>query len=393
MAALVTSVIDNSSKVTDYILICRQMGIRVLPPDINRCEAHFTVQGSDILYGLASIKSVGRSVIQNISRERQERGPFKSLSDLIKRMLGKDLNKRVVECLIKAGALDGLPGTRMEKMLVYQDMMDQAAKEQKDSVSGQMSLFDFFGGEQQDYELPMPKVGEYDQNELLAYEKEVLGFYISGHPLDAYQALLKKNVTAVARDFVLQEESEGAEQTDTFAGEQSGVEDNTYHIIGGMIVSKTVKTTKQNKLMAFITLEDLTGTVEVIVFSQKYELYRDLLNIDEKVLIRGRVSIGDEPKGKLICDTIVPFEQVPKELWLKFSDKDAYAAVAVELLQMLSDYDGHDQVCIYIENPKAVKRLGRQYNVGVTEALLEQLRGQFGEKNVTVVEKSIEKYT
>jgi DNA polymerase-3 subunit alpha len=395
MAALMTSVIENGSKVTDYIFICRQMGINVLPPDINVCEAHFTVRGKDILYGLASIKSVGKTVIQNISAERERGGRFKSLSDFINRMTGKDMNKRVVECLIKAGALDSLPGTRREKMMIYQDMMDRAAKEQKDTISGQISLFDLFGEEQgESFELPMPKVGEYDKGQLLAFEKEVLGFYISGHPLDEYEGLLKKNVTAVARDFYVQEDAdEEPLHQEIYVQEHAGVRDNTYQVIGGMIISKTVKTTKQNKLMAFVTLEDLTGTVEVIIFSQKYEQYRLLLNEDEKVLIRGRVSIGDEAQGKLICDAIVPFSEIPKELWVKFETMDDYAARGTELLQMLEEYDGRDTVCIYIANPKAVKKLGRQYNVGVTETLMETLREKFGEKNVTVVEKTIEKYS
>jgi DNA polymerase-3 subunit alpha len=240
----------------------------------------------------------------------------------------------------------------------------------------------------------MPKMGEYDKGQLLAFEKEVLGFYISGHPLDEYEKLLKNNVTAVARDFYVQDDTD--EETlaqEVYVQEHTGVRDNTYQVIGGMIISKTVKTTKQNKLMAFVTLEDLTGTVEVIVFSKKYEQYRMLLNEDEKVLIRGRVSIGSEAQGKLICDTIVPFSQVPKELWVKFETKEDYADRATELLQMMEEYDGRDTVCIYIANPKAVKKLGRQYSVGITEALLAALREKFGEKNVTVVEKTIEKYS
>ncbi len=391
MAALMTSVLENSAKVTDYISICRQMGINILPPDINLCEGDFTVRGRDILYGLASIKSVGRTVIQNIVAEREAGGSFKSLWDFVYRMTGKDMNKRVVECLIKSGALDSLPGTRREKMMVYQEMMDRAIRDKKDSVSGQLSLFDLLGQEQREsYEMPMPRVGEYEKSQLLAYEKEVLGFYISGHPLDEYMELLKKNTTASARDFYQEEQNE--EDAEGYVHEDARVKDNTYVVVGGMIISKTVKTTKQNKLMAFVTLEDLSGTLEVIVFSQKYEQYRALLNEDEKVLIRGRVSMGDEAQGKLICDTIIPFSEVPRELWLKFPTKEKYLSLEEELLQSLSPYDGRDTVCIYIENPKAVKKLPRSHSVGITKELLTMLRAQFGEKNVVVVEKTIEKY-
>ncbi len=394
MAALMTSVIDNSNKVTDYINICKKMGIRVLPPDINTCEASFTVKGNDILYGLASIKSVGRTVIQSICGERNANGPFLSLSSFIRRMTGKDMNKRVVECLIKAGAMDSLPNTRREKMIAYPMMMDKESRQRKDNVSGQISLFDMMESEERTRtEDPMPDIGEYDKAELLAYEKEVLGFYISGHPLDEYEELLRKNTTASAKDFYVSEETEETEGVDReeFVSDTT-VKDNSYVTIGGMIVSKTVKTTKQNKLMAFITVEDLTGTVEVIVFTQKYEKYHDILNEDEKVLIRGRVSLSDEAQGKLICDTIIPFSDIPRELWIKFPDKESYLEIETELLRDLSSYDGHDGICIYIENPKAVKKLPPRYSIGITAELLEKLRVRFGEKNVVVVEKTIESY-
>ncbi len=390
MAALMTSVLDNSSKVTDYIAICRQMKIEILPPDINLCEGNFTVRDKKILYGLASIKSVGKSVIENIVKERETVGEFKSLWDFIYRMTGKDMNKRVVECLIKAGALDSLPGTRHEKMIVYQEMMDKAVRDKKNSVSGQMSLFDLMSEDEQRHEMPMPKAGEYDKGQLLAYEKEVLGFYVSGHPLEEYTELLKKNTNARARDFY-QEYSEGEDEKGPM-WEAPRVRDGAYVTLGGMIASKAVKTTKQNRLMAILTLEDLSGTVEVLVFSNKYELYRDILNEDEKVLIRGRVSMEEEAEGKLICDFIIPFEKIPKELWLKFPTKEDYLFVEQELLQFLSSYNGRDEVCIYIENPKAIKKLGRRYGVGITEQLIEELKERFGEKNVVVAEKSVEKY-
>ena len=358
MAALMTSVKDNVSKVSEYILTCRQMGMKIMPPDINEGEGGFSVSSGAIRYGLSAIKSIGQSVVDEIVKERTARGPFTSLENFIDRMSNKEVNKRTIESFIKSGALDSLPGTRK-----------------------QMSLFDFVEEEEKEqFQITFPDVGEYTKEELLAFEKEMLGVYVSGHPLEEYMDLWKKNVTAVSSDFVVNEE-EGTAR----------VRDGAYVTIGGMITEKTVKTTRQNKMMAFITVEDLAGTVEVLIFPRDYEKNRELLIEDEKVFVQGRVSIGDDPAGKLICERITPFSMVPRELWLKYPDKEAYFSAEQKLLDMLRLSEGSDRVVIYLEAERAKKVLPVNWSVSADSVLVERLSEKLGEKNVKVVEKTIEK--
>ena len=318
---------------------CRQMGMKIRPPDINEGEPGFSVSNGAIRYGLSAIKSIGQSVVEEIVRERTERGWFASLEDFVERMSNKEVNKRTLESFIKSGAMDSLPGTRKQKFLVSAQLLDQKTKEKKHSMEGQMSLFDFVGEEEkQDFQITFPNVGEYAKDELLAYEKEMLGVYLSGHPMEAYFGLWEKNVTAKTSDFVVDEES----------GE-AGIRDGSYVTIGGMITGKTVKTTRTGQMMAFLTVEDLTGSVEILVFPKDYEKKRDCLNQEEKVFIRGRASIGDDPVGKLICEQVIPFSEVPRELWLQYSDKEVYFQEEKELLDLLRTREGNTQVVIYLK--------------------------------------------
>lgn len=202
MAALMTSVIDNSAKVTEYIMSCRSMGIEILPPDVNYSLAGFSVQDGKIRFALTALKSVGRPVIEGIVAERAANGNYKTLEDFITRTSELDINKRVIENLIKAGAFDSLPGTRKQKMFVYAGLVDRLVKDKKNNLVGQMSLFDLVGEEEKsDFHTPLPDVGEFDRQELLAYEKEVVGFYISGHPLEEYKTFLERRITAKTSDF------------------------------------------------------------------------------------------------------------------------------------------------------------------------------------------------
>ena len=372
MAALMTSVIDFPTKVAEYIMECRKMDIKILPPDINEGERDFSVSGGDIRYALSAIKSVGRSVIDNIVSERQEHGPFVSLKDFIERLSGKEVNKRTVESFIKSGAMDGLHATRRQLMMVYVQVMDQVNQERKKSMTGQMSLFDFVSDEEKaEFDVHYPNVGEYDKELKLAFEKEVLGVYISGHPLEEYAKFLMKNVTAVTTDFYVDDET----------GE-SRVRDNQNVIIGGMITSKTVKVTKNNKLMAFISLEDLVGTVEVLIFPNDYERHQKYLVEDQKVYIRGRVSASEDQQAKLICEKIIPFDEIPKEIWIKFDNKEAYMQREQELYRMLEPESGNDRIVIFCAREKAVKRLGNRYAVQGDDRVVGVLRNAFGEENV-----------
>ena len=381
MAALMTSVIDNPSKVSEYIYACRQMNIKILPPDINKGEANFSVDGGDIRYGLAAIKSIGRPVIKAIVEDREELGVFQNLEDFITRLSAKNiLNKRTIENLIKAGALDTLGGTRKQFMSIYVQIVDHVTQEKKNSMVGQMTLFDLVSEDQkEEFQIRMPDVGEYSKETLLAFEKEVLGIYVSGHPLEAYEEKWKKSISATTADFQLDEETG-----------HTKVHDGAKEIIGGMITEKTIKHTKTNQMMAFITVEDLLGTVEVVVFPRDYEKNRDYLEVDSKVFVRGRVSEEDDKPSKMICEKIIPFERTKKELWIQFPDKATFLDEEQIVYGYLADSDGDDEVMIYCAKERAVKKLPKNRNIGINEQILSRLMNHFGEKRVKVVEKPIE---
>lgn len=379
MAALMTSVIDNPPKVAEYILTCRQMGIRILPPDINVGEAGFTVDGKNIRYGLSAIKSIGRPVIDAVVEERTLGGSYRSLKDFIERLTGKETNKRTIENFIKSGAFDGLGGTRKQFMMIYADIMDRIAHEKKSSMTGQMTLFDLMGEEdKREYEIQLPKVGEYDKEQLLAFEKEVLGIYVSGHPLEKYEALWKHVITNVTSDFALDEETG-----------HSKVMDGNRAVIGGILTDKRVKYTKTNKTMAYLTVEDLVGTVEVVVFPKDYEKNLQYLNVDDRVFIRGRVSSEDDQSSKLICEKIFRFDEVPQELWIQFATISDYRAREKQLFDLLRNSDGKDYVVIYVRDGRSVRRLGDNWTVRADESLLGALSEAFGADNVRLTQKKI----
>jgi DNA polymerase-3 subunit alpha len=372
MAALLTSVIDNSGKVSEYIYSCKTMGIKILPPDINHGVAGFSVNGDSIVYGLASIKSVGWPVIEAIVGERNANGEFADIYDFLNRLDGKDVNKRVVENLIKAGAFDSLPGNRKQLMNVYAQYMDGILKDRKQNMAGQLSLFDIAGGEvKSDMAAELPNIDEYPKNELLSLEKEVLGVYVSGHPLEENEAMWRRNITNMTTDFVYDEDIRTAKVTD-----------NAKVTIGGIIESKTVKYTKTNRIMAFLTIEDLVGTVEVIVWPDDYEKNSRYLNEDSKVLIEGRVSAEDEKDAKVICNRIIPFDSIPKKVWIKFATKDDYQKREGELNNLIADSDGKDIIVIYIEETKERKTLPPSSSVDANEELTEKLSEAFGSENV-----------
>ena len=381
MAALMTSVIENPPKVAEYIYACRQMDIKILPPDINRGVADFSVDEGCIRYGLMAIKGVGRPVIDVIVKDREEFGPFKNLEDFITRISMKDtMNKRVIESFIKAGALDCLGGTRKQFMSIYIQIVEHVSQEKKYAMTGQMTLFDLVDDDQKsEFEIKLPDVGEYAKETSLAFEKEVLGIYISGHPLEAYEETWKRNISATTADFQPDEETGRAK-----------VRDGAKEIVGGMITEKTVKATKTNQMMAFLTVEDLLGTVEIVIFPRDYEKNREYLEVDQKVFVKGRVSEEEEKASKLICEKIVPFERTKKELWIQFPDKAAYMEQEPIVFGYLADSEGDDEVVIYCQQERAVKRLPRNRNIKIDPQILGRLMNHFGEKRVKVVEKTIE---
>ncbi len=435
MAALLTSVIDNPKKVSEYILTCRSMGITMLPPDINEGEAGFSVSGNSIRYALTAIKSVGRPVIESIVQERRDRGRFTNLKDFIVRVAELDVNKRAIENFIKAGALDSLGATRKQSMSVYVQILDHIVKDKKNNMAGQMSLFDIAGDDAKDeFDIRMPDIGEYGKEMRLVFEKEVLGIYVSGHPLEEYQGILQRYATNTTNDFMLDEET-GAVT----------VCDQSTAIVGGMIADKTIKYTKNDKVMAFLNVEDLVGNVEVVVFPKEYEKYAVLLAEDAKIFVKGRVSVEEEKDGKLICEQIVSFDdamnggplfrngyaggrgsgyagnrgngyagnsgngawngsaaggtanvqtavrqpsavqtpgKLPAGVWIQFATPESYQAMEQKLFTAIADSDGQDSVVVFIKSTKGFKPLPANWNVHWDDNLQKKLSEIFGAENI-----------
>ena len=381
MAALMTSVIEMPNKVAEYIQVCRQMGISILPPDVNCGIYGFSVDHGAIRYGLSAIKSVGRPVINALVEEREKNGMYRSLKDFIERLTGI-VNKRAIENFIKAGALDCLEGNRRQKMNVYGQIVDSIAQEKKNSFAGQMSLFDLVSDEdKKDFEIRMPNVGEYDKEMVLAFEKEVLGIYLSGHPLEGYRGIMDKMISAKTTDFQPDEES-GIPK----------VYDGQKVIIGGMITERTIKYTRNNKVMAFLTVEDLVGTVEVVVFPRDYEKWQMLITDDARVFIQGRVNAEDDRPSKLILEKVHSFEDIPREIWIQFKDKAEYSAAEAELQSFLQSASGTSAVVIYLKDVKAMKRLPAAFCIRINEEILSELKKKYGESNVKVVERVLKNF-
>ncbi|MBR4342572.1 MAG: DNA polymerase III subunit alpha [Lachnospiraceae bacterium] len=375
MAALITSVIDNSGKAAGYINICRKMGIKVLPPDVNEGNVSFSVTGNSIRYSLSAVKGVGRPVVEAIVAERKLNGPYKGFRDFIERLSAKETNKRVVENLVKAGAFDTFSSNRRQLIVAAPGIIETIAAGRKSTMEGQMSLFDLFSPEETgQIKDELPNVQDYTREETLAFEKEVLGLYISGHPLEKYSAVIEKNVTVSTADFVSDDENE-----------EPKVRDNQECIIGGMVVSKLQKSTRTGGIMAFLTLEDMYGSIEVIVFPRDLITYRALCEPDQKVLIKGRVTVEEERGAKLICSKIVALDDIPKEIWVKIPDMDAISKAEEDLFTIIKKYDGKDQPVLFVNKEKRMKRYPQSMNTCVCPELIGELKVRYGEDAVAAL--------
>ena len=382
MAALLTSIIENSTKISEYILVCRQMGIRILPPDINEGDWDFTAAGDQIRFGMAGIRSVGKSVVMSIIEERERNGRFRSLKDVIDRLSNKEINKRTMENFIKSGTLDSLPGTRKQKMMMYQGLMDQKTRDQKNGITGQMSLFDLFAENSETglADEEFPDVGEYEKDELLAFEKESLGIYISGHPMESWEGTWQNQITNPIVDFIPDEESGAAR-----------VRDNSTAIVGGMVTGKTIKITKNNQRMAFITLEDLTGSLEVVVFPRDFEKNESFLREESSVFIRGRVNVVENAAAKLICEKVIPLEQIPRRVWIRCDDIREWHFREKQLYDVIDEFPGNCTVSIYLAHEKAKKNLQKQWRLAICHNSMTKINNIFGNDNVKVIDMPIEK--
>ena len=376
MAAMLSSVMDMTDKVAEYVYSCRSMEIKILPPDINEGESGFSAKGDSIRYGLTAIKNVGKAVIDNIVAEREARGIYKDLEDFISRTAPLGVNKRAIENFIKAGAFDSFGATRKQMMMVYAQIVDSVNQDKKDTMQGQMSLFDIADEDQKkNYKMQMPNVGEYDNDQKLEFEKEVIGIYASGHPLSDMEEKWKRVITNMSLDFAVPEE-----------GESYKIKDKSRVTVGGIITTVTRKFTKRGEQMAFLTLEDLVGTVEIVVFPRQFDKYREILMEGRKIFITGEADIQENAPGKVKASEIKEFVQVPSELWIAFKDKEAYIAGEQKLISLLSENKGNDRVMIALAKERQRKMMPAQYRVDANKNFVEKLKEIYGEDLVKLLQ-------
>jgi len=374
MAALLTSVIDSPDKCAEYLRHCRDMGIEILQPSVNDGFGKFTVEDGKIRFGMNAVRGVGKAVADNVVKERQAGGPFRSMADFADRMYERDGNKRVLENLIKAGALDCLPGNRQQKLLGSAQALNEAQASHKKTFAGQYSLFDFAGeAEKAKLVTPLPDKDEFPKEQILAFEFEVLGVYLSGHPLDMYRKVIEGVADADAADFAPDEET-GLPR----------IADGKRVRLAGMVTSSVLKFTKNNSAMSFVTLEDMTGSAEIIFFPKTHEKYRDLAREGEKIFVEGRVSAEEDRPSKLVADRVEPFSQLPQQLWIAFENEAAFAEQKPLLDELIeSAGQGRGSVFAFLKDTKKYKRVSKR-RIAVDEGILDMLRDACGNANVAL---------
>ena len=390
MAALLTSVLDNSTKVAEYIAECRELGIQLLPPDVNESGANFTVAGDNIRFGLVAIKGIGWGVINGLVAERERNGLFADFEDFCRRMSGKDMNKRTVENLIRAGAFDSMGYKRKALLQIAGAVIDSINQAQRDNISGQMDLFDDFGGQEQAQpaRIDIPQVEEFSAREKMAMEKEVTGLYLTGHPMDEYRDAVRKigaaPIGAIISDFA------AADGPASYA-------DNQTVTVAGVVSSTRTRTTKNNSLMSYIMLEDDTGSIELIAFQKALDTGGCYVVENASLIVRGRISVRDEKEPQIMVDSIRPLSDIGtlaqtaavqkpaapavqpgQKLWVKLPGADAPRLHKIELI--LTMFPGTEQMIIWCEREK--KRIGARCLIH--PALVQELKEMLGEENVVV---------
>ena len=382
MAALLTSVLDVSGKVAEYIAECREMGIRLLPPDVNESDANFTVVGENLRFGLVAIKGIGWGTIHSLVAERSKNGAFQSFEDFCRRMTGKELNRRAVENLIRAGAFDSMGYKRRALLQVAPLVIDSVAQADRDNISGQMDLFGGFDDEPQESEsIAIPDVAEFSAQEKMAMEKETTGLYLTGHPMDEYRAAVQKlgavPIGAIVNDF----DSAGGPQR--FA-------DNQFVTVAGVVASIKTRPTKNKSLMSYIQLEDDSGTIELIAFQKALDSGGMYIRDNAALFVRGRISVRDEKEPQLMVDSIRPLSEMAgaarkepeakadQRLWVRLPSREDPALRRIELI--LTMFPGEGQMVIWCEKEK--KRIGTKCRLH--PALITELKEMLGEENVVM---------
>jgi DNA polymerase-3 subunit alpha len=376
MASLMSSVMDRPDKISQYIYNCKAMDIDILPPDVNKSYGSFSVEDGKIRFGLSAIKNVGKGNIEAICRIREQDGKYISLTQFLDR-LSSSLNTRTIESLILSGALDSLGGKRSQYMTVYKNIYDGLVQSKRNNIEGQLNIFELDSTSAEDvFRDEFPDIDEYDTLYKLSKEKEVIGIYVSGHPLDRYANELKRHISNTTNDLPLSDED---------YTNPDKLKDGDKVIMGGIITATTVKYTKNGKQMAFFTMEDLTGSVEILVFPNTYEEVRSVLSEEEIVLVTGRASISEDQPPKLIAERVTRFADITASshtLWIKLPATSSLTPSDIQ--SVLSKYKGQSPVILYLESTKQKLAAGRGSYVNITAQLLDELKGLVGEKSVVV---------
>lgn len=384
IAAMLNSMMGSSEKVAHYINFAESQGIQVLPPNINESYSKFTVQDDKIRFGLAAIKNVGMNVVDSIVEARDSKGKFESITDFINKIDLSAINKRAVESLIKAGALDDFKIFRSKLLAVHEKLMDSMASERKRNIDGQISLFGLT--EDEDFKAPevmYPNIKEFAKNNLLAMEKEMTGLYLSGHPLDEYAKSLKvMTSTTIQKIYDCKEaHNEGIDH------EEYSIHDEDKVVVGGIITEVTQKVTRNNQIMAFIKIEDLSATIEVIVFPKTLDRVRNLIAADAFVIIKGRVSMKEDEAVKIICETMEPLEKVDSsKVYVRVDNLDMARATKPKLMEICNEYAGNTPLYVFTANNRKNYRMPRNMWVNLSSDIFLELEKVFGEGNVKIVE-------
>ncbi|MCX8013764.1 MAG: OB-fold nucleic acid binding domain-containing protein, partial [Rectinema sp.] len=387
MAALLTSVLDSQEKVREYISECKGSGIQILPPDVNQSGSAFTVSGPHIRFGLGALKGVGLGFTKALLSERERNGPFRSFFDFCRRMLDCELNKRVLESLIRSGAFDSMGHRRSQLLDAYEQLVDALSRNRKKNLEGQFDLFGT-GAENpaEPVDLPLRNIPEFTPAELMKMEKEVTGLYLSGHPMDAYRSTIRQSgafsIGSILSDFSQE-------------NVPSRYQDHQMAKIGGIVEAVKTKTTKQDSLMAYITLEDDTGSMELLAFSKVLQASGSYLKVGMPLLVTGRISVRDEKAPQLICEQIQPLSQLPQadsenekvsspanfkehKLYLRFPSEADPRFEKIRKIFIL--FPGDSQAIFYFQD--SGKRLGTRCLLH--EALLKELRSLLGNESVVL---------
>ena len=389
IAAMLNSVMGTSEKVAHYIKFAESQGIQVLPPNINESFSKFTVKGNSIRFGLAAIKNVGINVVESIIKSRKEKGKFNSLEDFIDKINLSDVNKRAVESLIKAGALDVFKVYRSKLLAVYEKVIEGVAGDRKRNIEGQISLF---GMSENTLDLPKvnyPNINEFNKKNLLAMEKEMTGLYISGHPLDDYTESLRiqtsTNIETIFKSYEMINESLSNSIDDEVMIDVP-INDNDAVILGGILTEVNLKVTRNNTMMAFLRLEDLTGSIEVIVFPRQLDKLRPLIIEDSLVKIKGRVSIKEDELPKLICENIDGLEKVnSNKVYIRVENSDKVKKLNLEIKELIKDYEGNTPIYVFDAEKRQNYRLSKDKWIELDDIVLDKLKEKYGLENIKVM--------